>query len=102
MTILAGKLSEDSSVLNVNLLHNPLNVSVVSTEEITTGEYIVTIDKPVLNENMPPKWYISNSSGNIYAVASQSPVTFTVQCFNPPATPVSNTLTGAEFQIETY
>jgi hypothetical protein len=102
MTILAGKLTHESGELIIQLQYNPLNISIVSAVQQTDLSYVVTIDKPVLNSDMPPKWYIASSEGNIYAVTQTSSITFVVQSFNPPATPVENILSGNEFQLEIY
>lgn len=104
MTILAGKLLQDSGQLSVNLLHNPLNASVVSIEPtLTPGEYVVEIDKPILNNDMPPRWYTANSEGNRYAVSQNNLTTFFVQCFNADGTnSTGDMLFNCEFQIETY
>ena len=102
MTILAGKLTEETGELVVVLLSNPANAAVTLTEKVNTGEYVATIDKPILNSDMPAKWYVANSSGNIYSVSAINQTQFSVQCYNPPATPVDGSLSNAEFQIETY
>lgn len=104
MTILAGKLLQNSGELSVNLLHNPLTASVVSIDPtLTQGEYVVEIDKPILNNDMPPKWYTADSTGNRYAVSQNNLTTFSVQCFNADGTNAAgDILSNCEFQIETY
>lgn len=102
MTILAGTFSEATDSLVVKILFNPLNVSVTMVENIGAGANIVTIDQPILNSDMPKRWYTSDSSGNIYSVHQDSPITFIVNCFDPSGIPVGNVLSANEFQIEIY
>lgn len=102
MTILAGKLTEESSVLNITVLHNPLNAQIVSCEETGTGQYIVTIDKDILNENMPAKRYLSSNILTNYFVASISSNQFSVSCYDITGNQISGSLSNCEFQIETY
>lgn len=104
MTILAGKLSQNSGELSVNLLQNPLAALVFSIEPtLTQGEYIVEIDKPILNSDMPVKWYTANNEGNRYAISQNNSTTFSVQCFNADGTNATgDILSNCEFQIETY
>lgn len=76
---------EDAPVLT--MVYNPLNVEVVNTERVGEGNYIVTIDKPVLNSDIPGEWNIADSTGARFNAAAINQTQIALQSFNKDGVP---------------
>lgn len=101
--LLAGKINDDGQNVEVTLLHNPANAAVLSVEEtVTTGEFLVTIDKNIMQQTAPQRWYIANNQGKKYCVSVNVSNQFIIAQFDQNGDNERGVCMNHPFEIYTY
>ncbi len=101
MITLTGKITQEGTNEPGITLFNEEVIQFSDCTYLQVGQYQATCNKAILNSDMPPKWFIADSTGNKYTISQVNQTDVIIQCYDSKGNPVDGILSGNEFSIQT-